>query len=54
MENFRNHKPSWTKEELEIVYKNYRKLTIKQMCELLPDRSFCAVKNKIKKVKFAV
>ena len=54
MADFRIHKPSWTKEELEIIYKNYRRLTINQMCELLPNRSFCAVKNKIKKVKFAV
>ena len=48
-----NHKPEWTKEELEIVYKNYSKLTIKQIKELLPNRSLGAVKNKVKKIKFA-
>ena len=48
-----NHKPEWSKEELEIVYKNYSRLTINQIKELLPNRSFCAVKNKVKKIKFA-
>ena len=51
--NERNHKPAWTSKELEIVYKNYSRLTLKQIKELLPDRSFCAVKNKVKKIKFA-
>lgn len=50
----RNHKPLWTSSELEIVYKNYNKLTLRQIAELLPDRSFSAVKNKVKKVKYAV
>ena len=49
----RVHKGLWTKEELEVVYRNYRKLTIRQIKELLPNRSFCAVKNKIKKIKFS-
>lgn len=49
----RNHKSKWTKEELEIIYCNYWKMTIKQIKELLPNRSFCAVKNKIKKIKWS-
>lgn len=49
----RNHKPEWSSEELEIVYRNYNKLSLKQIKELLPNRSFCAVKNKVKKIKFA-
>lgn len=49
----RVHKGLWTKEELEVVYRNYRKLTIKEINTLLPNRSFCAVKNKIKKIKFS-
>lgn len=48
----RNHNSEWTKKELNIIYRNYWKLTIKQIKELLPNRSFCAVKNKIKKVKY--
>lgn len=48
----RNHKPEWTSQELEIVYKNYNKLNFRQITELLPNRSFCAVKNKVKKVKY--
>ena len=48
-----NHKPLWTGQELEIVYKNYNKLTIRQLCLLLPNRSFSAVKNKVKKIKFS-
>lgn len=48
----RNHKPEWTSEELEIVYKNYYKLTLREIADLLPNRSFCAVKNKVKKVKY--
>lgn len=46
------HQPSWTSEELEILYKNYHKLTLKQLADLLPNRSFSAVKNKVKKVKY--
>ena len=46
------HKPLWTSEELEIVYKNYMRKTIKEISEMLPNRSFCAVKNKIKLIKF--
>ena len=52
MQNYRNHKPAWTSEELEVVYKNYSKKTIKEIKALLPNRSFCAVKNKIKSIKF--
>ena len=48
----RIHKPSWTAEELDIIYKNYAKLNFRQIAEMLPNRSFCAVKNKIKKIKF--
>lgn len=48
----RNHKPEWTSQELEIIYKNYHRLTLRQLAELLPNRSFCAVKNKVKKVKY--
>ena len=48
----RNHKPEWTSQELEIVYKNYNRLNFRQIAELLPNRSFCAVKNKVKKVKY--
>ena len=50
--NERNHGPLWTKEELEIVYKNYSTKTFRQIHELLPHRSFSAVKNKVKKIKF--
>lgn len=49
----RIHRELWTSEELEIIYKNYNKLNFKQIAELIPTRSFCAVKNKIKKIKFA-
>ena len=48
----RNHKPSWTSEELEIIYKNYTKKTLRQLHEMLPNRSFCAVKNKVKRIKY--
>ena len=48
----RNHKPEWTSQELEIVYKNYNRLNFRQIAELLPNRSFSAVKNKVKKVKY--
>lgn len=48
----RNHKPEWTSEELDIIYKNYNRLTFKQIAELLPNRSFCAVKNKVKRIKY--
>lgn len=53
MDFIRNHKPEWTSQELEIVYKNYNRLTFKQIAELIPSRSFCAVKNKVKKIKYA-
>ena len=49
-----NHMPNWNKKELEIVYMNYNKLSIRQLCELLPNRSFSAIKNKVKKIKFAI
>ena len=57
MTNYRIHKSLWTSQELEIVYKYvygyFEKIsTLKQLCTLLPNRSFCAVKNKVKKVKF--
>ena len=48
----RNYKPEWTNEELEIVYKNYNRLTFRQLAELLPNRSFSAVKNKVKRIKY--
>ena len=48
----RNHKPEWSSSELEIVYKNYNRLTFREIAELLPDRSFCAVKNKVKRIKY--
>lgn len=48
----RVHKPLWTSEELEIVYKNYARKTIREIKEMLPNRSFSAVKNKIKLIKF--
>lgn len=47
------HKPEWTQQELEILYKGiFDFLTIKKIKEKLPNRSFCAVKNKIKRVKY--
>ena len=46
------HKPNWTSEELEIVYKWYDKKTLFEIKEMLPDRTFSAVKNKIKQIKF--
>ena len=49
----RIHRQLWTKEELEIIYRNYNKLNFRQIAELIPTRSFCAVKNKVKKIKFA-
>ena len=48
----RNHKPAWDSSELDIIYKNYNRLTLKELTALLPNRSFCAVKNKVKKVKY--
>lgn len=48
----RKHGEMWTGEELEIVYKNYSTKTIRQIAEMLPSRSFSAVKNKIKLIKF--
>jgi len=48
----RKHGELWTSEELEIVYKNYSKKTIRQVAELIPTRSISAVKNKIKQIKF--
>lgn len=49
----RKHKPKWTSQELEIVYKNYNRLNFRQIAELLPNRSFSSVKNKVKKIKYA-
>lgn len=48
----RKHGEKWTGEELEIVYKNYSRKTIKQIAEMIPTRSISAVKNKIKQIKF--
>lgn len=48
----RTHGEKWTSEELEIVYKNYTRKTIKQVAEMIPTRSISAVKNKIKQIKF--
>lgn len=52
MDFIRNHKPEWTSQELEIVYKNYDRLTLKQIAAMLPNRSFCAIKNKVKRIKY--
>ena len=52
-EFIRNHQPKWTSEELEIIYKNYNRLNFREIAAMLPNRSFCAVKNKVKKVKYA-
>lgn len=41
----RKHGERWTGEELEIVYKNYSTKTIRQIVEMLPSRSFSAVKK---------
>ncbi len=46
------HGEKWTSDELEIVYKNYLKKTIRQVAEMIPSRSIAAVKNKIKQIKF--
>lgn len=48
----RKHGEKWSSEELEIVYKNYSKKTIRQVAEMIPSRSISAVKNKIKQIKF--
>ncbi len=48
----RNHREEWTSKELDIIYKNCYKPNFKQIAELIPSRSFCAVKNKVKKVKY--
>lgn len=48
----RKHGPKWTKEELEIIYKNYSTKNFREIHAMLPNRSFCAVKNKVKKIKF--
>jgi len=48
----RVHKEKWTSKELEIVYTNYTKKTIRQIAEMIPTRSISAVKNKIKLIKF--
>lgn len=48
----RTHKDAWNSQELEVVYKNYNKLSFREIAELIPTRSFCAVKNKVKKIKF--
>jgi hypothetical protein len=48
----RKHGERWTSGELEIVYKNYSKKTIRQVAEMIPTRSISAVKNKIKQIKF--
>ena len=52
MNNERNHREKWTSSELEIIYKNYAKKTFRQIAEMIPTRSFSAVKNKVKQVKF--
>ena len=46
------HNTSWTSKELEIVYKNYNKMSYYDMAKLLPNRTLSAVKNKWKKVKY--
>ena len=48
----RIHGEKWTSVELEIVYKNYTRKTIRQIAEMIPTRSISAVKNKIKQIKF--
>ena len=52
MNNERNHREKWTSSELEIIYKNYSTKTLRQIAEMIPTRSFSAVKNKVKQVKF--
>lgn len=51
-DTIRTHREKWSSEELEIIYKYYNRLGFKQIAELLPNRSFSAVKNKVKKVKY--
>lgn len=46
------HKPLWSSAELEIVYLWYDKKTIAEIKEMLPNRTFSAVKNKVKQIKF--
>lgn len=54
MENKKiQHREQWSKEELAIIYQNYTRKTLLQIKELLPNRSYGAVKNKIKKIKFS-
>lgn len=48
----RNHKPLWSSEELDIVYKYYSSKNFREIAEMLPNRSFSAVKNKVKAIKF--
>lgn len=48
----RIHKPNWTTQELEIIYKNYWKMNPYEIAKLIPNRSFCAVKNKINDLKY--
>ena len=48
----RTHREEWTTQELDIIYRNYDKLNFKQIAEMIPSRSFCAVKNKVKRIKF--
>lgn len=47
-----HHKPLWTSTELKIVYKWYDKKTIAEIKEMLPYRTFSAVKNKVKAIKY--
>lgn len=49
----RTHREPWTSEELCILYQNYHKLNLRQLSCLIPSRSFCAVKNKVKQIKFS-
>lgn len=46
------HQPQWNTNELEIVYKNYSNKTISEIKEMLPYRTFSAVKNKVKQIKY--
>ena len=53
----RNHKPEWTSQELDIIYKGVytNKPLFEVMYDLrdkLPNRSLSAIKNKFKKVKY--
>ena len=49
----RTHREPWTSEELCILYQNYHKSTLRQLARKIPTRTFSAIKNKVKQVKFS-